>query len=324
MHLEEKQFDLYFSGEMPQQEKDVFLKKVDVDRELKEKFILIQNAKGISSLQEFKGDEQIALTGWMKFNKIIRNRSFMRISFNVLKYAAVVAALVASTFFLTKHFLSSEKVTYSMVEVPVGKSMAITLSDGTTVNLSPRSTFKYPESFKGKERCVVLDGEAFFNVAKNADKPFIVQTNRYKIKAHGTKFNVFDYMSSPMYEATLLEGVVEIYKDDKQMEPVFLAPYEQVILKDNDLVKNKIDSSYIPVCENGIIAFDSRPFRDIIKKLELYYNINFIITNVNALDKVYTGKFRIQDPVEDVLDALQKTNKFNYAISSDKKIVYIM
>ena len=324
MQLEEKLFDSYFSGEMTQPEKEIFLRRIDADRDLKKEFIRIQNAKGISCLNDFQGDEQIAITGWLKFNKIIKNQNFKRVSLNVLKYAAVVAVLVASTFFLQKYFISSGETAYNIVNVPVGESLLLTLSDGTAVTLSPRSTFKYPVSFKGKERRVILDGEAFFDVTKNASKPFIIQTNRYNIKVLGTKLDVFDYMSSAMYEATLYEGSVEIYKDNKQMNPIFLSPNEQVILKDNNLVKNKIEPQNIHLRENGIIAYESRPFREIIKKLELYYNINFITTNVNVLDKIYTGKFRIQDPIEYVLDALQKTNKFNYTISSDSKIVYIM
>jgi len=324
MQSEEKQFDSYFSGKMTQQEKYLFLKKVDEDRKLKKEFARIQNAKGISCLYDFRGDEQIAATGWMEFNKIITNRRFKRISLNILKYAAIVAVVVLSTFFLKRYYFSSGEIRYNIVEVPVGESMLLSLSDGTTVNLSPRSIFKYPDSFKGEERRVILNGEAFFDVKKDAGKPFIVQANRYNIKVLGTKFNVFDYMSYAMYEATLYEGAMEIYKDNKQMKPIVLAPYEQVFLKDNNLVKNKIDPSYINIRENGIIAFESRSFSEIIKKLELYYNINFVITNINALDKIYTGKFRIQDSIEDVLDALQKTNKFSYTISSDKKIVYIM
>jgi len=324
MQLIEKQFDSYFSGEMPQQEKDFFFKEIDTDKRLKTAFIRIQNSKGLLCLYDFRGDEQIAKSAWIKFNEILRKRSYLRFPLNILKYAAVIAVLITSTFFLKGFFLSSKKIVYNKVEVPVGKSLFLSLSDGTTVILSPRSTFKYPDSFEGEERRVILDGEAFFDVKNNTDKPFIVKTNRYNVRVLGTKFNVFDYMSSAIYEATLYEGSVEVYKDNKQKKPVILAPYEQVVLKDNNLVKNKIEHYYVHMSETGIITFDSRSFREIIKKMELYYNINFIVTNVNTLDKIYTGKFRIQDPIEDVLDALQKTNKFNYTISSDKKIVYIM
>lgn len=239
MQLEEKQFDSYFSGDMQQKEKEFFLKSISSDDEMKMEFIKIQNAKGVLCLYDFRGDEQIAITGIEKFIKIIKTRSFRRISLNVLKYAAVVAVLVGSTFFLRGYFSSPEEI-YSKVEVPVGESLFITLCDGSTVNLSPRSVFKYPDSFNGEERRVVLDGEAFFDVRENTDKPFIVQTNRYSIKVLGTKFNVLDYMNSPIYEATLYEGSVEIYKDNDQMKPIVLAPYEQVILKDNNLIKNKI------------------------------------------------------------------------------------
>ncbi len=325
MQLEEKQFDLYFSGEMSQPEKDIFLKKISGEPELKKEFIRIQNIKGISCLHNIEGDDQTAMDGWIKFNKVLQRRSFKRLSFNVVKYAAAIAVLVISTFFLKEYFFSSEAIAYNEVEVPVGESLHLTLSDGTTVNLSPRSKFRYPDSFGREERCVILDGEAFFDVKKNPDKPFIVQTNRYNVKVLGTKFNVFDYMSSVIYETSLYEGSIEVYKkDDKETNSVILVPNEQVVLKDNMLIKSVMDSNDVTMKENGIVVFESRSFKEIIKKLELYYNMNFIITNMSALDKIYTGKFRIQDPIEDVLGAIQKTNKFKYAISSDNKIVYIM
>lgn len=323
MQKEEKQLDSYFSGEMIKSEKGFFLKEIDADRELKKKFIRVQNAKGVSCLHDFQGDEQIAITGWTKFNQIIRNRSLKRVSFNVLKYAAAIAILITSTFYLKEFISSSPKVVYNEIEVPVGESLYLTLSDGTTVYLSPRSTFKYPVSFDGKERRVILNGEAFFEVTENAAQPFIVQTNRYNIKVLGTKFNVFDYMSKAIYETTLYEGAVEIYKEDEEMNPIFLSPLEQAVLKDNVLIKNTLESDYIHQKGNGIVAFESRPFHEIIKKLGLYYNINFIVFNDNALNEVYTGKFSIQDSIVDILDAIQKTNKFNYTISTDSKIVYI-
>jgi len=323
MLLEEKQLDSYFSGEMIETEKDLFLREINADGELKKKFIRIQNAKGIVCLHDLQGDTQIAVNAWINFKKIIQRRSLKRFSLNTLKYAAVIVLLITSTVYLKNAVFSPKETAYNEMEVPVGESLFITLSDGSTVYLSPRSTFKYPDSFTGKERRVILDGEAFFDVTEKSAQPFIVQTNRYNIKVLGTKFNVFDYMSNAMYETTLYEGVVEIYKDDKQMKPIILAPFEQAILKDNILVKNIVEADYIHERRNGIVSFESRPFSEIIKKLGMYYNVNFIVLNVNALNEVYTGKFRIQDPVVDILDAMQKTNKFYYTISADNKIVYI-
>ena len=323
MQITEQQYDLYFSDEMPQPEKDLFLKKIAADRKLKKEFIRIQNAKGIVCLHDFRGDEQTGINAWTKFGNMIKRRSAGRVSLNVLKYAAAVAILIASTFYLKETAFASKEIAYNEVEVPVSESLFLTLSDGTTVYLSPHSTFKYPKSFTGKERRVILDGEAFFEVTENAAKPFIVQTNRYNIKVLGTKFNVFDYMAHAMYETTLYEGAVEIYKDDIQMTPVRLAPFEQAILKNNVLVKSTIEADCMYEKGNGIVAFESRPFNEIIKKLGLYYNINFIVLNVDALNEVYTGKFRVRDSIVDILDAMQKTNKFHYSISSDEKIVYI-
>ena len=323
MPSKEKKMDSYFSGEMTQTEKESFLREIISDWELKEKFIRIQNAKGILCLQCLDGDTQTVINAWPKFSKIIQNRSLKRFSLNLAKYVAAIAIIITSTLYVKEFIFSHKEVAYNEIEVQVGESLFLTLSDGTTVYLSPHSTFKYPDAFNGKERRVILDGEAFFDVTTNPDQPFIVQTNRYNIKVLGTKFNVFDYMSNTFYETTLYEGAVEIYKDGKQMNPLVLAPHEQAVLKDNILVKSTLEDDTVHEKKNGIVSFESRPLKEIIKKLGLYYNINFIVINTDALNEVYTGKFRVQDSIVDILDAIQKTNKFYYTISTDKKIVYI-
>jgi ferric-dicitrate binding protein FerR (iron transport regulator) len=125
-----------------------------------------------------------------------------------------------------------------------------------------------------------------------------------------------------MFETTLMEGSVEVVNTDKG-EILVLAPNEQVCMVNNRLQKTVIDSRDYSTWKNGVLTFDSEPFSEIIQKLELYYDVKFIVQNTKALDVVYTGKFNSRDSAEKIIDVIQQTNKFNYRVSSDHKIIYI-
>jgi ferric-dicitrate binding protein FerR (iron transport regulator) len=102
-----------------------------------------------------------------------------------------------------------------------------------------------------------------------------------------------------------------------------LLPDEQVRLTDDGLQKFPVNADNRTLWTNGILAFDSQPFSEIIKRIELYYDVKFIIQNMEALDIVYTGKFHASNSAEQIIDAIHRTNKFNYRMSLDNKIIYI-
>ena len=110
------------------------------------------------------------------------------------------------------------------------------LADGTKVWLNSASRLIYPQSFMGKERRVVLSGEAFFDVAHDAERPFIVETSRMNVKVLGTRFNVNDYDDNEEVSTTLVNGSVEIVSGGQQA--FRLVPGEQAYGEEDELEKN--------------------------------------------------------------------------------------
>jgi ferric-dicitrate binding protein FerR (iron transport regulator) len=312
----------YFTGEIKVNEKQALFSEIEKNPELKVEFIRMQNLKGMMSLSRFNTNEELAgekLNGF--YSGILRQkRRYYFLQFT--KYAAVVAIVALCTFFGINYFSNKNQALYSEIEVPVGQRVFLTLSDGSTVWLNSRSKIRIPQTFEGKYRKVYLDGEAFFEVEKNKDIPFIVETSRYDVKVLGTKFNVLNYSGMTVFETTLVEGSVEVSKAGKE-DTIILTPNEQVTLVDNHLQKAKVNSDDYSSWKNGVLTFDSEPLSEIIKKLELYYDVRFIVQNTQALDVIYTGKFKSKDSAEKIIDVIQKTNKFNYRVSSDNKIIYI-
>lgn len=158
--------------------------------------------------------------------------------------------------------------------------------------LNARTTIQYPVSFNAKERLVKLDGEAYFDVAKDKDKPFIVQTNKYNVEVLGTKFDVDSYSETEIFETTLMEGSVKISSLTDAAENLLLTPHNKAYLYNGKLRIKPVDD-YSPYrWREGLICFKNETFASIMKDFEKYYGINIYITNQQVQKYLYTGKFR--------------------------------
>lgn len=186
------------------------------------------------------------------------------------------------------------------------------MHDGTVVWLNARSRLHYPNRFSGAERKVELDGEAFFEDFRNEEAPFVVSTEKLDIKVLGTKFNVFAYKGKNEFTTALIEGSVKLYQSDNESVAMYMSPNDYAELKDGRLVKSKISSTDFLLWKEGIYAFDDIPFGEIIKKLELYYDITIEIRNKKLNNYKFSGKFRQRDGVESALRTMQKIYYFSY------------
>lgn len=132
----------------------------------------------------------------------------------MLRWSARIAAVIVvaiSCGFLFKEYHYGKTAHLQTVAVPAGQRAQITLADGTRVWLNAQSTLSYSHDFGRNERDVELDGEAYFEVAKNKEIPFNVNTETNQVRVVGTHFNVCAYRGSNEFTTTLLEGIVDIY-----------------------------------------------------------------------------------------------------------------
>jgi ferric-dicitrate binding protein FerR (iron transport regulator) len=312
----------YFAGEATIDEKKRLFSETETNLEMKQEFIRLQNIKGLMSLSLYNTNEALSLEKLAQFYSGISWHQRRKYWLQFSRYAVAVIIAVFCTFFGLYYWNGTKEILYNEIEVPVGQRVFVTLNDGTTVWLNSRSKIRIPQTFDNNSRRVYLDGEAYFEVGKDKDKPFIVETSRYNVKVLGTKFNVINYSEMALFETTLIEGSIEVANVAKG-ETVILSPNEQVVLAGNQLSKRQVNNSDRTSWKNGVLVFELQPFSEIIKKLELYYNVRFIIQNTKALDVVYNGKFNATDSAEKIIDIIHQTNKFKYRVSSDRKIIYI-
>lgn len=244
----------------------------------------------------------------------------------VLRWSARIAAVVVvalSCGFLFRDYQYNKVAQMQTVAVPAGQRAQITLADGTRVWLNAKSTLTYASNFGRTDRNIMLEGEAFFEVAKNKDIPFYVNTEKNKVRVVGTSFNVCAYKDSKEFETTLVEGVVDIYAVGKEKPIARLQKNEFFADYDGKLKKTVLPSYDYLRWKEGLYCFDDSELSHILNRLELYYNVKITVKNKKLLSHRYTAKFKEQDGIEHILKVIQKDQNFKYYINEEKDQITI-
>jgi len=243
---------------------------------------------------------------------------------NWLKIAATVIITLSVSWFAFQLKTSEEPVSaMHNISVPAGQSVNLTLADGTNIWLNARTTLKYPSVFTGGKREVILDGEGYFDVAYNSDKPFTVQTGEYEIVALGTQFNVEAYSKEKEFMGSLFTGSIKITSKTDTMQTIVLQPNMLAQLHEGRLIADTITDFNHYRWREGLICFKDMPFIDLMSKFEKCYGVKIIVQNANIKKYTPTGKFRHSDGIDYALRVLQRDFKFRFERDDEKQVIYI-
>jgi transmembrane sensor len=219
-----------------------------------------------------------------------------------------------------------EKLVYNTLTVPYGKRFELKLSDGTHIYLNAGTSLKYPVKFlKGEKRQVFLNGEAFFDVTKDANHPFIVNMNNVGIKVFGTKFNASSYPESESINTVLVEGSVSIFNNNNDyndktasiLNPGYIASWNKFNKK---VSIEKADVAMHTAWIDGRILFRHLPFKNIIKQLERHYDVTIMNNNKKLDEEFFTASFDIET-IEQVLETFHKNYSINYSKINNQIII---
>ena len=239
--------------------------------------------------------------------------------------------------------------TYIEIKAPFGARTEIKLADGTQVMLNAGSTIKYRTDFNSGNRDLILDGEAYFKVARNPDLPFIVNVGSINIKATGTEFNVKAYSDEGVIETTLIEGKVEISQkgdndEDKMLE---LTPNQKAIfVKEDDgvtlrkiketeplaikpakvtnnklLISPKVDVDQVTAWTQNKLIIRRENLENLCIKLQRKYNVTFVFGNEEIKKYRFSGVL-LDETLEQVLNVIKLTAPINYLL--DGKVVLLV
>ncbi len=209
---------------------------------------------------------------------------------------------------------------------PKGQKSVLLLADGTKVWLNADSRLNYGKDFgAGTTREVYLDGEAFFDVARNEAKPFVVHTSAISIKVLGTAFNVKSYTTDKTIETTLIHGKVSINKTDdagQRQEALVLKPNERAIYnkKSNTVNVEHVLTGRTASWRFDKLIFDETPIADALAQLERWYDVTIYVENRDSLTCGLTADIE-NEKLEDILKLLETTHHISYTIS--EKEVFI-
>lgn len=298
----------YYAGELSKEERKALLQEALSHQELKKEMMEYQQLQSLMKLHPQEKNEFLGKESLKRFMQARKAEKGKRLFLHFLRYAAIVIACIASTWWITYSFAGMDMAqpVAQELSVPAGQRAHIILPDGSKVWVNAGSTLSYPSVF-GEERRVKLTGEAYFEVAKGVI-PFIVSTGKVDIKALGTQFNVFNYPTEELSVA-LLEGSVRVYHPKNEQQGVILKPNQELTEADGRFLVKTIDKDPI-IWKDGLYAFDKQKLKDILKKLELYYDVKITVRDASILEYEYTGKFRQRDGVMEVLRIIQKIHPF--------------
>ncbi len=208
---------------------------------------------------------------------------------------------------------------FNTLSTPTGGQYNIVLADGTKVYLNAVSSIKYPTQFNGDKRIVELDGEAYFEVAKNKNKPFIVKSGDQDIEVLGTHFNVHAYDNESVVKTTLLEGSVAVnYKNQKAI----LKPGQQSNVSDkfNKITIKQVDTEAAIAWKNGRFKFDNADLKTVMRQLERWYGIN-VEYRGDVPDVRFNGGTFMNKNLSEVLKVLELSN-IKFKVEGKTIIVY--
>ncbi|MDR0368611.1 MAG: FecR domain-containing protein [Bacteroidales bacterium] len=312
----------YFAGEISPEGKKELFQQLREQPEWRKEAADMQNLSALLSLA--KNDGEASDRQYQSFVRLRKKRMLVVYLRKASGYAAIMALSVLLTYFLTTSSGHDDKpVRYQEYSTPAGQRAKVLLADGSEVWLNANSTLRFPEHFDAKQRAVELRGEAFFEVEQDKERPFVVKTSKMNIEVTGTTFNVNAYDTEQSFTASLMDGSISVACNYDPEDVHRLYPQQQIIVSDDSFEISRFENTDFLSWKDGVFIFDDMLLTDIIKKLELYYDVSITVKNTKLKDSRYTGKFRQRDGIEVVLRKLQIVHPFTYTKDDEQNLIVL-
>lgn len=241
---------------------------------------------------------------------------------------AAVAVVLLGLITVTAYWQGSRQIQSNfsdiVVEAPLGSKTKLTLPDGSTVWLNAGSKMVYSQGFGVSDRRLAFQGEGYFEVEKNGEMPFLVQTHDVNVTVVGTKFNFRNYPEDEEAVVELLEGKVALENQLKEEAVRYLSPNEKMVLHkatgEMDITSAKVKEATL--WTENILLFDEDLLPDIVRELERSYHVQIEIENEDLKQTRFYGQFNLlEQTIYDVLDMLSETGKLKY--HEEGKVIYL-
>lgn len=273
-------------------------------------------------LRKIEAEKTKELTDTTAETTVKRTKLF-RLGTSFLKYAAVIVFAFGLAYFALWSQGKDSDIQQATVFIEKstsrGQKSYIVLKDGSKVTINAESKILFDKEFGITNRDITLEGEAYFEVAKNKDLPFNVTVNSITTTALGTSFNINAYEDEPYLAISLVSGKVEVVnkknKKDSDNEKVFLEPgqvYRASNAEDQITEVIPFDNKRVVAWKDNILYFDNTEMKELISEVERWYDVKIIVVNPNRMAGIQgTGQFD-NESLENVLRVLSYSLKFDY------------
>ncbi len=225
----------------------------------------------------------------------------------VWRRVALVAAAIALPLAVASGimFRNSRPVEYLQLTVPECGQQTLALSDGTVLTLGSGTSVIYPQTFRGKQRRIFLDGQVFAEVSKDPRHPFVIHSGDVEVKVYGTKFNFKSWTDADQVELCLLEGAVTMALSDNSRD-VVLTPGDMVRYsrKGGDYELCGFDSADYGPDDVNALRFNNEPLSEIACELEKVFGVRIAIVGEKLANRRFFSYFTNGESLDDILDAL--------------------
>jgi ferric-dicitrate binding protein FerR (iron transport regulator) len=216
---------------------------------------------------------------------------------------------------------ADKKLVYNTLQIPKGLKYKVILSDGTEVWLNSETKFRYPVDFIAANREVFIEeGEAYFDVAKNKNKPFVVNFDGRRVQVLGTQFNVKSYKEEEYDLITLVEGSIELISDNNKVE---LVPNQQAVINNaNQALQLKtVEGSLYTAWKDNVYLYKNQPLQTIVSDLERDFNFRVFYQNPEMKQEKFSLKISRKLPFEAIFSAIEKTHEVDIEIKNNNVII---
>jgi len=204
------------------------------------------------------------------------------------------------------------------IKTAVANTYQVELSDGTNVWLNAASSLRYPVAFEGEERKVFLTGEAYFDVAKDADKPFTVITGKSYIRVLGTEFNVRSYPGEVEDRTSLFTGSVNVQRKSSGTLFALTPGYEAIVSDVQDISVRRMVASKVLAWKENLFIFENEPLGELMGELATWYGLTVHFEDPAAKAYRFTGRLKRYPTINTLLDLISETSKVTFRVNGDQ------
>lgn len=304
----------YLQGTLASDENNRFYSWINESENNKKEFFEV---KAMFDAGKSTYSTQTVKESWDRLLDKRRSRQHFNIWRQVGSYAAValVAVILSSTFFFS-FFKDEKKGFYTRYIGGDGlEADVVELPDGTHISLGSKTTFHYDKDYGKDKRIVYLEGEVYFEVAKQKDKPFIVKTKEQDIEALSTKFNVMAYPLDSLVITTLLEGSVRLTTMNLSQSTI-MKPDQQIVYNRNTKQSSlqHVDARQFTSWTTGYYYFSEQSLKAILDRLSHVYGVKFTVLSEDLYNRTFTGTFYRGQSIKDIMEIVNLSIPIKYKI----------